>query len=54
MLILFSVIAFFFAYMSFQDGEMTKFYILISVGIVFIGLMVNNIIQVNKDKKKLK
>ncbi len=52
MLILFSAIAFFYAYLSFQDNEMTNFYISLSVGIIFVALMVNNVIQVNKKKKK--
>ncbi len=55
MLILFSAIAFIFAYMSYQDGEMINFYIALGLGIFFIGLMVNNIIKVNKEttaKKK--
>jgi len=50
MLIVFSVIAFFYAYLSFQDNEMMNFYISLSVGIIFVGLMVNNVIQVNKKK----
>jgi len=51
MLILFSAIAFFYAYLSYQDGKMTSFYISVAVGILFLGLMVNNVIQVNKKKK---
>jgi len=51
MLILFSAIAFFYAYISFQDHEMTNFYISLGVGILFLGMMVNNVIQVNKRKK---
>ena len=50
MLIVFSVIAFFYAYLSFQDNEMMNFYISLSVGIIFMALMVNNVIQVNKKK----
>ena len=49
MLILFSAIAFIFAYMSFQDGEMVNFYISLGLGIFFIGLMANNIIKVNRE-----
>jgi len=52
MLILFSAIAFFYAYLSFQDNEMMNFYISLSVGIIFIALMVNNMIKVNKENKK--
>jgi 1,4-dihydroxy-2-naphthoate octaprenyltransferase len=54
MLIVFSVIAFFYAYISYQDKEMTSFYIAVGIGILFIGLMVNNVIQVNKMKKNKK
>jgi len=50
MLIILSAIAFFYAYLSFQDNEMINFYISLSVGVIFVGLMVNNIIQMNKKK----
>jgi hypothetical protein len=52
MLIVLSVIAFFYAYLSFQDNEMTSFYIALATGILFIGFMVNNVIQVRKMKNK--
>ncbi len=52
MLIILSAVAFFIAYLSFQDGYMIRFYISLFVGVLFIGFMVNNIIQVNKEKKK--
>jgi len=51
MFIIFSAIAFFYAYLSFQDSNMLSFYISLAVGAVFIGLMVLNIVQVNKEKK---
>ncbi len=51
MLILFSAIAFIFAYMSYQDGEMINFYSALGMGVLFIGLMINNIIKVNNKKK---
>lgn len=52
MLIVLSAIAFLYAYFSFQDNEMISFYISILVGIVLIGVMVNNVIQVRKMKNK--
>jgi len=52
MLIVLSAIAFFYAYLSFQDNEMISFYISLLVGIILIGFMLNNIIQVKKMKKK--
>ena len=52
MLILFSAIAFFYAYLSFQDNDMINFYISLAVGIIFMALMVNNMIKVNKENKK--
>jgi len=52
MLIILSVIAFFYAYLSFQDNEMISFYIALSVGIIFIGAMVNNVTQIKKMKPK--
>ena len=52
MLMILSVIAFFIAYLSFQDGQMIRFYLSLFAGILFIGFMANNIIQVNKAKKK--
>jgi len=54
MLIILSVIAFFYAYLSFEDGNMLSFYISLSVGVLFIAFMVNNIIQVNKEKKNIR
>ncbi len=50
--IIFTVIAFFYAYLSFQDGKMIHFYIALLLGIIFIAAMVNNIIQVRKMQKK--
>jgi len=52
MLIILSVIAFFYAYLPFQDNEMISFYIALSVGIIFIGAMVNNVTQIKKMKPK--
>jgi len=52
MLIILSVIAFFYAYLSFQDNEIISFYIALSGGILFIGAMVNNVIQIKKMESK--
>jgi len=52
MLIILSAIAFFYAYLSFQDNEMISFYIALSVGVICIGFMVNNVIQIKKMKAK--
>ena len=51
MLIILSAVAFFISYLSFQDGNMIRFYISLFAGVLFIGFMVNNVIQVSKDKK---
>jgi len=51
MLIVLSAISFFYAYLSYQDGEMTSFTVSLIVGIIFIGFMVNNVIQIKKIKK---
>jgi len=52
MLIVLSAIAFLYAYFSYQDNEMSSFYVSILVGIILIGFMVNNVIQVRKMKNK--
>ncbi len=54
MLFIIAALAFFYSYLSYQDGKMLSFTISLIAGFVFIGLMVNNIIQVKKLKEKEK
>lgn len=54
MLIIFTAIAFSYAYLSYQVNEMSSFYIALAMGIIFIGFMLNNIIKVMRMKNKKK
>jgi len=51
MLFIFAAIAFFYSYISYQYEKMLSSLVSLIAGIIFIGLMVNNIIQIKKLKK---
>jgi len=52
MLFIIAALAFLYSYISYQDGKMLSFTVSLIAGFIFIGLMINNIIQVKKLKEK--
>jgi len=43
-----AVFSFFYAYISYRSDNMSSFYIALSIGVIFIALMINNIIRTKK------
>ena len=53
MCMIIAVFSFFYAYISYRSDNMLSFYIALSVGLIFIVLMIINIISIKKKRRDI-